>query len=62
MPPVRHQSVGSLLNLAAVVNAILLHGQMQRQLAGLEPLRPSYATLNEHREFANTDEPLRWEA
>jgi hypothetical protein len=49
------------LNLAAAVTAILLHRRMQRQMAGLEPLQPSYAALREHRGFADTDDPLRWE-
>lgn len=49
------------LNLAAAVNAVLMHRRMQRQLAGLEPLRPSYATLREHRGFADSNEPFRWQ-
>jgi tRNA C32,U32 (ribose-2'-O)-methylase TrmJ len=49
------------LNLAAAVNAVLLHRRMQRQLAGIEALRPSYATLREHRGFADTDEPFKWQ-
>lgn len=50
------------LNLAAAVNAVLLHRRMQRQLSGKEPLRPSYATLREKRGFADCDDPFRWEA
>jgi len=50
------------LNLAAAVNSVLLHRRMQRQLAGREPLRPSYATLREHRGFADSDDPFQWEA
>lgn len=49
------------LNLASAVAAVLLHRRMQRQMAGLEPMHPSGQTLREHRGFADTDDPLRWE-
>lgn len=37
------------VNLAAAVNCVLMHRRMQRQLAGLEQIRPSYDTLFEER-------------
>lgn len=37
------------LNLAAAVSCVLMHRRLQRQLAGLEPILPSYATIQEDR-------------
>lgn len=46
------------LNLACAVNVVLAHRTMQRQLNGLEEVRPSYATLDEQRGFIDSDETL----
>jgi tRNA(Leu) C34 or U34 (ribose-2'-O)-methylase TrmL len=46
------------LNLATAVTVVLADRVMKRQRAGLEPRRPSYATLAEHRGFIDSDEPL----
>ena len=46
------------LNLASAVNFVLGHRFMQRQLAGLEPILPSYATLDEQRGWADADNVL----
>jgi tRNA(Leu) C34 or U34 (ribose-2'-O)-methylase TrmL len=48
------------LNLAVAVGTVLYDRRMKRQLAGLEPVRPSYATLREDRGFADSDEVLEW--
>lgn len=37
------------LNLAAAVSCVLMHRRMQRQLLGLEPILPSYETMQEER-------------
>lgn len=46
------------LNLACAVNVVLAHRTMQRQLNGLDVVRPSYATLDEQRGFIDADEEL----
>ncbi len=48
------------LNLAVAVGAVLLDRRMKRQRAYLEPIRPSYETLEEQRGFINDDDPLVW--
>ena len=48
------------LNLAVAVGAVLLDRRMKRQRDGLEPIRPSYRTLNEQRGFIDNDDPLDW--
>jgi tRNA(Leu) C34 or U34 (ribose-2'-O)-methylase TrmL len=50
------------LNLATAVATVLYDRRAKRQLAGLEAIRPSYATLREHRGFADSDEELAWTA
>lgn len=50
------------LNLATAVTLVLGHRRMQRQLEGLEDIRPSYETLDEHRGFVDNDSPLDWKA
>jgi tRNA(Leu) C34 or U34 (ribose-2'-O)-methylase TrmL len=37
------------LNLAAAVSCILMHRRIQRQMLGLEPILPSYDTIQEDR-------------
>jgi tRNA(Leu) C34 or U34 (ribose-2'-O)-methylase TrmL len=37
------------LNLAAAVSCTLMHRRIQRQLLGLEPIRPAYETMQEER-------------
>jgi tRNA(Leu) C34 or U34 (ribose-2'-O)-methylase TrmL len=37
------------LNLAAAVSCVLLHRRLQRQLSGLEEIRPAYETMQEER-------------
>lgn len=46
------------LNLATAVTVVLADRVMKRQRAGLEPRRPSYATLAEHRGFIDGDDTL----
>jgi len=46
------------LNLSVAVGSVLLHRRMSRQLAGLEPVRASYDTLDEARGFIDSDEGL----
>lgn len=48
------------LNLATAVATVLYDRKQKRQLAGLEPIRPSNATLREHRGFIDSDEVLAW--
>lgn len=48
------------LNLATAVATVLYDRRCKRQLAGLEPIRPSYATLREDRGFLDSHEELRW--
>jgi tRNA(Leu) C34 or U34 (ribose-2'-O)-methylase TrmL len=48
------------LNLATAVTLVLGHRRMQRQMTGLEPVRPSYETIQEHRGFINDDSPWMW--
>jgi tRNA(Leu) C34 or U34 (ribose-2'-O)-methylase TrmL len=46
------------LNLATAVTVVLADRVMKRQRAGLQPRRPSYATLAEHRGFIDGDDSL----
>jgi tRNA(Leu) C34 or U34 (ribose-2'-O)-methylase TrmL len=39
------------INLAAAVNCVLMDRRVKRQLAGLEPILPSYDTIQEDREY-----------
>lgn len=51
--PTRH-----CINLACAVNVVLAHRRFQRQLAGAEPVLPSYATLGEQRGWLDEDSLL----
>jgi tRNA(Leu) C34 or U34 (ribose-2'-O)-methylase TrmL len=48
------------LNLATAVATVLYDRRCKRTLAGLEEIRPSYATLREDRGFIDSDEELVW--
>jgi tRNA(Leu) C34 or U34 (ribose-2'-O)-methylase TrmL len=48
------------LNLASAVAITLNDRHCKRQLAGLEPILPSYATLDEQRGWLDADEELEW--
>jgi tRNA(Leu) C34 or U34 (ribose-2'-O)-methylase TrmL len=48
-------------NLAGAVYMTLCDRRVKRQLAGLEPIQPSYETLREQRGFLDSDEKLQWE-
>lgn len=48
------------LNLAVAVGLVLGHRHMQRQSRGLEPIMPSYATLNEQRGWIDNDDAFQW--
>lgn len=41
------------LNLAAAVSCVLMDRRIKRQLAGLEEIKPAYATMDEDRGWAN---------
>lgn len=43
------------LNLATAVTTVLAHRRMTRQLAGLEEVRPSFATMKKDRSFIDDD-------
>lgn len=49
------------LNLATAVVWVLGDRRVKRQLAGLEPIRPSAETLDEQRGWLDADETLAWE-
>lgn len=42
------------INLAAAVNCVLMDRRVKRQQAGLEPILPAYATLDEDRGWAES--------
>jgi len=48
------------LNLSNAVATVLYDRRAKLQMAGLEPFRPSYATLREDRGFHDGDEALSW--